>query len=149
MYEKFSEVLNFVQENLEHAGLPFVLSLPTGHKLEESDRDSTLAQLKLVPATILTFQWDASIGDELTTASSYLKPEIMMLMQTINWTFHTRLIYKDMIIIYTLVHCLFLLLYSAHQDPIYSIQAVPIYLLNYDMYIVAEDANDVYFMNFK
>lgn len=83
MYEKFSEVIDFIQQNLEHSGLPFVLSLPTGHKLEESDYDSTLMQLRLVPATILTFQWDTSIGEELSTVSSYLKPEVMMLMQTL------------------------------------------------------------------
>ncbi|EFA06437.1 UBX domain-containing protein 6 [Tribolium castaneum] len=83
VYEKFSEVLDFVQDNLEHSGLPFVLTSPTGHKFEESDNEISLAQLKLVPATILTFQWDASVADEFARAgnTSYLKPEVMMLMQ--------------------------------------------------------------------
>lgn len=83
VYEKFSEVLDFVQENLEHSGLPFLLTSPTGHKFEESDNESSLAQLRLVPATILTFQWDPSVADEFARAgnTSYLKPEVMMLMQ--------------------------------------------------------------------
>ncbi|RZC43041.1 UBX domain-containing protein 6, partial [Asbolus verrucosus] len=83
VYEKFSEVLDFVQDNLEHSGLPFILTSPTGHKFEESDNDTSLAQLKLVPAIILTFQWDPSVAEEFLKAgnTSYLKPEIMLLIQ--------------------------------------------------------------------
>ena len=83
VYEKFSEILDFVQDNLEHAGLPFILLAPTGHKFEESDSESSLAQLKLVPAAILNFQWDSSIADEFARSgnTSYLKPEVMLLIQ--------------------------------------------------------------------
>lgn len=83
MYEKYSEVLEFVQENLENPGLPFDLTSPTGHKFEEEEKDKTLMDLRLVPATILLFQWDSSIAEDIATGSNntYLKPEVMMLMQ--------------------------------------------------------------------
>lgn len=83
VYEKFAEVLEFVQENLEYSGLPFVLTAPTGHKFEEGDNDSSLADLRLVPATILTFQWDSSVAEEFSRAGncSFLKPEVMILIQ--------------------------------------------------------------------
>ncbi|KAJ8963064.1 hypothetical protein NQ318_018528 [Aromia moschata] len=85
VYEKFSEVLDFVRENLEHEGLPFVLTSPTGHRFEENDKDSTLADLRLVPATILIFQWDPSVEEDLKLAGNvaYLKPEVMMLVQSL------------------------------------------------------------------
>lgn len=84
VYEKYSEVLEFVKENLEHEGLPFLLSLPTGHKLEEGDKESTLADLRLVPATILLFHWDPSVEDDLKAIGNmaYLKPEVMLLVQS-------------------------------------------------------------------
>lgn len=82
VYEKFSEIIEFVQENLEH-DCPFILSSPTGHKYEDADSDSTLMQLRLVPATILTFQWDPSIAEEITSVTAtYLKPDVMMLIQS-------------------------------------------------------------------
>lgn len=84
VYEKFSEVCEFVKENIEHEGIPFVLSMPTGQKFEEGEKDSTLADLRLVPATILLFHWDPSIEEDLKAAGSmtYLKPEVMMLVQS-------------------------------------------------------------------
>lgn len=85
MYEKFSEVFDFVKENLEHEGLPFILNSPTGHKFEESDKESSLMDLRLVPATILIFQWDPSVDEDLKVAGNitYLKPEVMLLVQSI------------------------------------------------------------------
>lgn len=80
VYEKFGAVLEFIQENLEHQ-LPFVVTSPTGHKFEEGDQESTLFALKLVPATILIFEWDPSIGEDIHNINSYLKPEIMMLVR--------------------------------------------------------------------
>lgn len=84
VHEKLKEVFSFVQEALEY-DCPFVLFTPTGQQLEESDRESTLANLRLVPATILTFQWDPSIAEEMSAAgnTSYLKPEIVMLVQSL------------------------------------------------------------------
>lgn len=85
VYEKFSEVLDFVTDNLEHEGLPFVLSAPTGHKMEDADKESTLLDLRLVPATILLFHWDASVEEDLKAAGNvaYLKPEVMLLVQSL------------------------------------------------------------------
>ncbi|KAL3285512.1 hypothetical protein HHI36_000043 [Cryptolaemus montrouzieri] len=84
VYEKFSEVLEFVQSNLD-LELPFVLAAPTGHKFEEPDNEQTLLQLKLVPATILNFQWEANIANSIpsTESMSYLKPEVMMTVQSL------------------------------------------------------------------
>ncbi|KAJ8937314.1 hypothetical protein NQ314_011953 [Rhamnusium bicolor] len=84
VYERFSEVFDFVKENLEHEGLPFILTTATGHRFEENDKDSTLVDLRLVPATILMFQWDPSVEEDLKLAGNvaYLKPEVMILVQS-------------------------------------------------------------------
>lgn len=81
VYEKFSEVTNFIEQNLDNSTPLFHLYSPTGHRLEESDKTSTLVDLRLVPATILSFQWDPLISDEMAKNNSYLKPEVMMLLQ--------------------------------------------------------------------
>lgn len=76
-------MIAFIRENLEH-DCPFAVSSPTGHKYEEADYENTLMHLRLVPATILTFQWDASISEEVTSVTTtYLKPEVMMLIQSL------------------------------------------------------------------
>ncbi|CAH0551654.1 unnamed protein product [Brassicogethes aeneus] len=84
VYEKFAEVLEFVQENLD-VNLPFVLCTATGQKFGEDDADTNLATLRLVPATILLFSWDKSIEEDLKQSghSGFLKPEVMMLMQSL------------------------------------------------------------------
>lgn len=78
-------MLDFIQENLENPGLPFYLVSPTGHKFEEEDKDSTLLDLRLVPATILLFHWDPVVAEDMARCSlnTFLKPEIMMLMQSL------------------------------------------------------------------
>jgi UBX domain-containing protein 6 len=76
-----------VQEHLEHGGLPFVLNTPTGHKLLiEEDANKTLIDLRLVPATVLTFGWHNSVLDEINSSPNrdiYLKPEVMVLVQEV------------------------------------------------------------------
>ncbi|XP_076267897.1 GDI interacting protein 3 [Rhynchophorus ferrugineus] len=86
VYEKFADIVDFVKENLEHEGLPFVLTGPTGLKFEDKDFESTLADLRLVPATILIFQWDAEFDEEIKATGnvSYIKPDVMMLMQELS-----------------------------------------------------------------
>lgn len=83
VYEKFAEIVDFVREHLEHEGLPFVLVTPTGQKFDEKDFEATLADLRLVPAAILIFEWDPVFEEEIKASgcNSYLKPEVMMLMQ--------------------------------------------------------------------
>lgn len=84
VYEKFSQVYDFIEENLDNPGLPFVLTSPTGHKFEEQDKESTLMDLRLVPATILIFQWDQSIAEDVASVTNtYLKPDVMMLVQSL------------------------------------------------------------------
>lgn len=85
VYEKFGEVYAFVQDNLEHSGLPFNLNTAVGQRFEDGDMESTLADLRLVPATILMFQWDSSIEKEIQLAGNmtFLKPEVMMLVQSL------------------------------------------------------------------
>ncbi|XP_072946323.1 UBX domain-containing protein 6 [Epargyreus clarus] len=87
VYERYSEIHEFVQENLEHSGLPFILNTPTGHKMIlDEDANKTLIDLRLVPATVLTFAWDPSVVDEINSSPNkdvYLKPEVMVLVQEI------------------------------------------------------------------
>nr|CAI5866291.1 unnamed protein product [Callosobruchus analis] len=63
------------------------IRFPDGLYLQDSERDSSLADLRLVPATILNFQWDPAIVEDIKAATGgnvpYLKPEIMVLMQPI------------------------------------------------------------------
>lgn len=77
-------MIDFVQSNLEHE-LPFILTAPTGHKFEAGDQDQTLVQLKLVPASILNFQFDGNIVENIQSIENltYLKPEVMMTVQSL------------------------------------------------------------------
>lgn len=87
VYERYNEIHEFVQENLEHSGLPFILNTPTGHKLIlEEDANKTLIDLRLVPATVLTFAWHSSVAEQINNSPNkdvYLKPEIMVLVQEV------------------------------------------------------------------
>ncbi|XP_050356741.1 UBX domain-containing protein 6 [Nymphalis io] len=87
VYERYNEIHEFVQDNLEHSGLPFVLNTPTGHKLiQDEDANKTLIDLRLVPATVLTFAWHSSIIEEINNSPNkdvFLKPEVMVLVQEI------------------------------------------------------------------
>ncbi|KAL0860532.1 hypothetical protein ABMA27_009904 [Loxostege sticticalis] len=87
VYERYTEIHEFVQENLEHNGLPFILNTPTGHKLIlEEDANKTLIDLRLVPATVLTFAWHPSVLDEINNSPNkdvFLKPEVMVLVQEV------------------------------------------------------------------
>ncbi|XP_049817457.1 UBX domain-containing protein 6-like isoform X2 [Aethina tumida] len=83
VYEKFSEVLEFVRENLD-MDAPFELSTATGQKFGNEEAESSLVDLRLVPATILIFKWDKSIEEDIALSgnNTFLKPEIMILMQS-------------------------------------------------------------------
>jgi UBX domain-containing protein 6 len=85
VYEKLEAVNNFLRENLLNEDMPFILTTPIGHQLSEEDADKTLTDLRLVPAAILTFSWDYSNVEEavLEQQPVYLKPEILMLMQSL------------------------------------------------------------------
>ncbi|CAK1547709.1 unnamed protein product [Leptosia nina] len=87
VYERFMEIQEFVQENLEHSGLPFVLNTPTGHKLIlDEDANKTLIDLRLVPATVLNFAWHSSVIEEINKSPNkdmYLKPDVMVLVREV------------------------------------------------------------------
>ncbi|GLV40501.1 GDI interacting protein 3 [Carabus blaptoides fortunei] len=84
VFEPVNAIFEFVRENLDQSGLPFNLWLPTGQKLEEADGEKTLIDMRLVPATILTFEWDPEYADAINAASTtILKPDIMMLVQSL------------------------------------------------------------------
>lgn len=64
--------------------MPFILSNATGQKLnDEEEMEKTLVDLRLVPASILTFQWDPAVQNELSASPRYLKHEILMLVQAL------------------------------------------------------------------
>ncbi|KAK7102075.1 UBX domain-containing protein 6-like [Littorina saxatilis] len=83
--EKLSAVREFVGENLID-WLPFNLTTATGQKLTEDN--VTLAELGLAPAAVVNFSWDAEVQADITAQKgaqkdgSYLKPEVMALIQS-------------------------------------------------------------------
>lgn len=85
VYEKVSEVNQFVQDNLTTDSIPFVLTTPSGHRLTDTDVDKSLLDLRLVPATILMFQWEPIIAEQAgqLTKDTYLKEMVMMLMEAL------------------------------------------------------------------
>ncbi|XP_044737298.1 UBX domain-containing protein 6 [Chrysoperla carnea] len=84
VFEKLVNIYEFVRDNLEYEDMPFILSNATGQKLnDEEEMEKTLVDLRLVPASILTFQWDPAVQDELSASPRYLKHEILMLVQAL------------------------------------------------------------------
>ncbi|XP_072019966.1 UBX domain-containing protein 6-like [Amphiura filiformis] len=85
--DKVSSVMEFVRNQLVNDWQPFVLSEAGGHKLTEEN--STLAELKLTPAAMLNFAWDATIMAEIAASqgsvqeTEYLKPEVLLLLQSL------------------------------------------------------------------
>lgn len=82
VHEKVENVLGFVRENLEDEEMKFSLATPTGHKLTIEDEQSSLVDLRLVPATILTFVPDSDYQHE--KSKLYLKADVMILVQPIS-----------------------------------------------------------------
>ena len=62
--------------------LPFVL-YETSTRLEQSDYDSMLVDLKLAPSALLTFSWHpdvaAEIQSQMEKGAAYLKEDLMAL----------------------------------------------------------------------
>lgn len=82
VHEKVENVIEFVRENLEDEGLNFYLTTPTGHKLTSEDEQKSLVDLRLVPATILTFVIDSDTQPDRNIM--YLKGEVMLLVQPVS-----------------------------------------------------------------
>lgn len=79
VYEKLSEVLEFVQSCLMHEASEFTLILPTGQRFADTDFEKSLYDLKLVPTIVFNFSYE----NDSAQLSDYLKEELMLLIQTI------------------------------------------------------------------
>ena len=82
VHEKVESVIEFVRENLEDESSNFYLTTPTGHKLTSEDEQKSLVDLRLVPATILTYVLDSDSQPDRNRM--YLKEEVMILVQPIS-----------------------------------------------------------------
>lgn len=82
VHEKVENIVSFVRENIEDENLNFWLTTPTGHKLTTEDEQSSLVDLRLVPATILIFSADSEGPSDRN--KMYLKGEVMVLVQPVS-----------------------------------------------------------------
>lgn len=79
VYEKLSQVYEFVESCLMHEASEFVLISSTEQRFTEADFDKSLYDLKLVPTILFNFNYE----NESLQLSDYLKEELMLLIQTI------------------------------------------------------------------
>lgn len=79
VYEKLSEVYDFVQSCLSDEKLEFNLLAPTGIRFSQEDMDKTLFDLRLIPNTIFNFEPIDGKRDDC----DYIKQELLMLIQQI------------------------------------------------------------------
>ncbi|XP_058462698.1 UBX domain-containing protein 6 [Malaya genurostris] len=78
VYEKLSQVFEFVQSCLMHEASEFSLVLPTGQRFSESDMDKSLFDLRLVPNIVLNFSYE----NESRMLKDLLKEDLMLLIQS-------------------------------------------------------------------
>ena len=71
-----SAIFAFVRENLVRPGEPFELLTPTGHQLSADDH-TTLAEAKLTPSVLLTWQPKSAASPPGSSTGAYLVPELM------------------------------------------------------------------------
>jgi hypothetical protein len=79
-------VFNFVTENLLHQ-LPFVLyDAGSASRLGDSDAESSLLDLGLVPSTLLNFSWHPDMAEEIQSGlgniDTYLREDIAALAKS-------------------------------------------------------------------
>ncbi|XP_065077762.1 UBX domain-containing protein 6 [Ochlerotatus camptorhynchus] len=79
VYEKLSQVYEFVQSCLMHESSEFALISPTGQRFTDADFDRSLYDLKLVPTIVFNFNYE----NESHQLVDYLKEELMLLIQSI------------------------------------------------------------------
>uniref|UniRef100_A0A146MC62 UBX domain-containing protein 6 n=1 Tax=Lygus hesperus TaxID=30085 RepID=A0A146MC62_LYGHE len=77
VYEKARAVKEFVLENLSSEG-EFALKNALGQELTPEEDDSTLLELKLVPAVLLTFAWR-----QPDAPASFLSQDALQLLQSV------------------------------------------------------------------
>ncbi|XP_062550943.1 UBX domain-containing protein 6 [Armigeres subalbatus] len=79
VYEKLSQVYEFVQSCLMHEASEFVLISSTEQRFTEADLDKSLYDLKLIPTILFNFSYE----NDSQQLSDYLKEELMLLIQSI------------------------------------------------------------------
>lgn len=85
--ERISALMEFVRAALENDWMPFELLGPGGLKLE--DENTHFNECGLVPAALLTFQWDTAVIKDVeaagaTSGMNVLKPELLADVQTLS-----------------------------------------------------------------
>uniref|UniRef100_A0A2M3Z660 Putative ubiquitin regulatory protein n=1 Tax=Anopheles braziliensis TaxID=58242 RepID=A0A2M3Z660_9DIPT len=79
VYEKLSQVYEFVQSCLMHESAEFSLIAPGGQKVAHGDElEKTLYDLRLVPTMVFNFSYE----NESKGLADYLKEELMLLIQS-------------------------------------------------------------------
>ncbi|KAJ2944930.1 hypothetical protein O0L34_g1825 [Tuta absoluta] len=88
VYETYSDIHKFVRENLhsQFRELAFFLRASGSDRkiVLEEDASKTLLELRLVPTTVLNFNWHASALEQVNNSPDkdvYLKPEVMNLLE--------------------------------------------------------------------
>lgn len=80
MYEKYEEVVKFVEENIA-IECSFSLLIPDiGKPFAAEDFSKSLMELRLLPASVLIFKLTEPTNEEIL---SYLKPDIAVLLQNL------------------------------------------------------------------
>jgi len=79
-YDKVSEIYNFVTENMTVDTVDFALVKSGGDSLDNAE--ATLAECRLPPATIINFNAHSAPPSLATGEVSYLKPETLALVQS-------------------------------------------------------------------
>lgn len=78
VYEKLSNVYEFVTSCLKDESFDYTLISPAGSKLGDDELDKSLYDLRLIPNSILMFTYPSMTGEP---HGNYLKEEILMLIQ--------------------------------------------------------------------
>ncbi|KAF7203240.1 UBX domain-containing protein 6 isoform X2 [Nothobranchius furzeri] len=86
-WDRVHALFEFVRESLVDGWQPFELVAPGGQKLQESEEVS-LVECNLVPAALLTFNWDAVVQADIAAAGgkspTLLKPELLETIQMLS-----------------------------------------------------------------
>ncbi|XP_037076726.1 UBX domain-containing protein 6-like [Pollicipes pollicipes] len=78
--ERVASIFAFLRENLVKPDTAFDLLTPTGHQLSPDD-PTTLAEAKLVPSVLLTWQPRCGAAPPGGTTTAYLLPELMEMIE--------------------------------------------------------------------
>lgn len=78
VYEKLSQVYEFVQSCLMHEAAEFAIISPTGQRFSDEDHDKSLYDLRLVPTIVFNFNYE----NDSRQLKDFLKEELMLLIQS-------------------------------------------------------------------